>query len=70
MQFSDRKFYGLSGCTPELATMFKADMLSQFKMEQFTSGDQVKMVLDVPKLRPDGKISPGSATIISIEKVK
>lgn len=67
---ADGKYYSLEGCTPELATTFKGEQFSSLNMEQFASGDQVKIVLDVTRIRSDGKISPGSATIISVEKVQ
>ncbi len=66
---ASKKHYKLIGTTPEMASAFKADKLAHLNLEPFSSGDQVKMVLDAT-LRDDGKISPGRSTIISIEKVQ
>ena len=47
LKFSaNRKFYGISECTPEVASTFKAAQFADIDMEQFSSGDQVKMTVD------------------------
>jgi len=64
-----KKHYRLSGSTPEMASSFKVAKLAHLDLEPFSSGDQVKIVLD-GSLREDGKISPGASSVISIEKVQ
>lgn len=66
---SSRKYYSLAS-TPELASAIKGELFTNVNMEGISSGDQVKVVLDGAKVRPDGKISTWSATVVSVEKVQ
>lgn len=66
---TDRRYYALEGCTPEMASSLKSELFSAIDMTKFSSGDKVKLVIDA-KLRPDGKVSNWAATVISIEKAE